>query len=285
MKSQPLVFGPDENLVGIVSAPDGSAAHEIGIILFNSGVLPRIGPHRLNVRLAQRLADEGHLSLRFDLAGHGDSRPASGALDYMAQSVADLRAAMDRLEAAHGIRRFALVGVCSGALSSYQVALDDPRVAGLLMFDGYWYRTAWTRPVEYWKRFRAASWPEIIARIRGRLSRVARRASASPAAPGLFDAAEGSANPPEQQFADGMQRLVDRGVAVCLVYSGSILDYYSYGAQLRHAFQGCDFVSRIRCEYRPDIDHVFLLRETQSRMADLVAGWIPEVHAAGRVRS
>lgn len=284
MKSRPVVFGPEGNLVGIISVPDAPVSDDVGFILFNSGVLPRIGPHRLNVRLAQRLVDEGQTSFRFDLAGQGDSRAASGALDYMSQSAADLRSAMDLLESAHGIRRFALIGVCSGALSSYQVALDDPRVVGLLMFDGYWYRTAWTRPVEYWKRFRAASWPEIIARIRERLSGSTRR-PASQAAPGLFDAAEGSANPPKQQFADGMQRLVDRGVAVCLVYSGSILDYYSYGAQLRHAFPGYDFVSRVRCDYRPDIDHVFLLGETQSRMAALVASWIPEVLAAGRVRT
>lgn len=276
MKSTPVVFDPDGRLVGIVCEPERRKEQKLAFLLLNSGVLPRIGPHRINVRIAHRLAEEGYLSFRIDLSGQGDSRPASGHLDYWDQSIADLRAAIDYLQATLGICRVVLIGLCSGAMNSYAVALRDERVAGLLMFDGYWYRSRWSLPVEYWKRFRAAAWSEILVKARRRFSPSSSVIEVAPIAPGLFDSDGGAANPPKKDFVAGMQCLVDRGVEICMVYSGSILDYYSYGAQFRHVFAGADFTSRIRCEYRPDIDHMFLLRETQDRMVSLVTSWIAD---------
>jgi len=283
MKSLAVVFGEDRNLVGIVLEPDSAPAHDVAFILFNSGVLPRVGPHRINVRIAQRLADEGRCSLRFDLSGQGDSRAAAGQENYLTQAITDIRSAMDHLESNLGIRRFALIGVCSGALSSYWAALEDARIVGVLMFDGCWYRTRWTSLIEHWKRIQVASPVELLSAAGRRLlPKNGKHAATRRAAAGLFDAEPGSATPPKAQFAQGLQRLVDRGVAVCLVYSGSIIDYYSYAAQFRHAFAGHAFLSSVRCDFRPDIDHTFLLLETQSKMLDLVAGWVPEVaRAAG----
>ncbi|MGA8008355.1 MAG: alpha/beta hydrolase, partial [Thiomonas sp.] len=63
-----------------------------GVLLFNAGVIHRVGAHRVNVKLARALAADGIATLRCDLHGMGDSLRADGRLSYKDQVVADLRA-------------------------------------------------------------------------------------------------------------------------------------------------------------------------------------------------
>ena len=70
-------FGPDEQLVGILTHPE--AASSTAVTILNAGVLHRIGPHRLHVLLARRLAELGFHALRLDLGGIGDSVASSDA--------------------------------------------------------------------------------------------------------------------------------------------------------------------------------------------------------------
>lgn len=275
MKEWPVQFGTDGALLGLVTAPESAPSSEVAFIMFNAGVIPRYGPHRINVRLARMLAAEGAICMRFDLSGQGDSRGAGSDGDFRAQAVRDIRTAMDHLEVNHGIRRFALFGVCSGAVNAYWAALADARVTGLLMVDGIWYRTRWTRLVRHWKRFRSGSWPTVLAAMRRRVVRLVRR-DAGPVdsrGAGLFDADEANANPPRPEFAAAMSTLVDRGVEVSLVYTGSVIDYYSYASQFQDAFRGEKFLSSVRCLYRDDIDHTFGSIDTQRRMQALVSNW------------
>jgi hypothetical protein len=180
---------------------------------------------------------------------------------------------MDHLEQVHGIRRFALLGICSGAVAAFSTALADPRVAGVLMFDGYWYRSRWTTAVWRWKRLRAATWGMRVAALRRRLS--ARGAAAPP--PSLFDAGLAPANPPREVFAEGLQTLVQRGTSVLIMYSGSVLECYSYRAQFRDVFGREPFFDAVRCEFRPDIDHTFMTGAMQRTMVERVRAWADEV--------
>lgn len=278
MNELPLVFGPLSNLVGVLTLPAFGGPPPLAVLLFNAGVLPRIGPHRLNVRLARALAAAGHACLRFDLAGQGDSKGLAADGDFRTQAVADLRCAMDHLEQAHGIRRFALLGVCSGAVAAFAAALADPRVAGVLMFDGYWYRSRWTTLVWRWKRLRSASWSMLAASLRRRL--LARGAARQAT---LFDAASATANPPRAAFAAGLQALVGREASVLLVYSGSVMECYSYAGQFRHVFGREPFFDAVRCEFHPDIDHTFVTGDMQQRMVARVNAWADAV--AARLRA
>ena len=70
-----------------------------------------------------------------------------------------------------------------------------------------------------------------------------------------------------------MQTLVDRGVEVCLVYSGSLLPQYNYDDQFRDAFAQYGFATRVRSEYRPDIDHSVTPVGAQQQLLELVSGW------------
>jgi dienelactone hydrolase len=273
----PLQFGSDGHLVGMLTEPgDAPGRPELVFLLCNAGVIPRQGPHRLNVRLARALAAQGQSALRLDLNGHGDSgRARSDDGDEDDPAVADLKAAMDHLQATRGVRRFAVIGICSGAVAAYRLSLADARIAGVLMFDGYWYRTRWSRLVRHWKRMREKSSGQALRAAGGKLARLLglRPWSESPAT-NLFVAGNG---PSRDEFSAAMQALVQRRTAVFVVYSGSILDYHSYHAQFRHAFAGASWLEQVQCQFRPDIDHSFVTLATQQRMVDLVRDWAPDV--------
>src|SRR5688572_11629148 len=108
VEEQALQLGPDGHLVGVLARPRAIDPARPLVVLLNAGVLHRVGPHRLHVVLARRLAERGLASLRLDLSGIGDSRPVPGALSFRASAVADTRTAMDWLAAETGTRRFIL---------------------------------------------------------------------------------------------------------------------------------------------------------------------------------
>lgn len=282
MIETPLQFGSEGHLIGMLTEPgEAPGRPELVVLLCNAGVIPRQGPHRLNVRLARALAALGQSALRLDLNGHGDSgRARSDDGDEDDPAVADLKAAMDHLQATRGVRRFAVIGICSGAVAAYRLSLADARIAGVLMFDGYWYRTRWSRLVRHWKRMREKSPGQALRAASGKAARLLglRPWSESPDT-NLFVAGNG---PSREEFSAAMQALVQRRVAVSIVYSGSILDYYSYHDQFRHAFAGAPWLDQVQCQFRPDIDHSFVTLATQQRMVDLVRNWAPELlRAAG----
>ena len=282
MIETPQQFGPDASLVGMLTQPTNAEEPALAFLMFNAGVLPRIGPHRLNVKLARALAGAGETSLRFDLSGQGDSRGGGSGVDFRTQAVLDLRSAMDHLEQVHGIGRFALVGICSGAVNAFAAALADPRVCGLLMFDGTWYRTRWTIPARNWKRFRAVPWSVAATAVYRRLTRLFNPAKAPSASapPGVFGGDRADPNPSRPEFVEALNSLVARRVATLFIYSGSVIDYYSYAGQFRDAFGREDFFGKVRCAFRPDIDHTFLALEVQRRMVELVLDWMLEVRQA-----
>ncbi len=76
-------FGPKNSLFGILTTPDENvrvAGAPIALIL-NAGIVHRIGPFRLHVDIARRLASKGYSTLRLDLSGLGDSAPRTGKLE------------------------------------------------------------------------------------------------------------------------------------------------------------------------------------------------------------
>ncbi len=182
MSERSIVFGANNGLVGTLALPDapGGGVAGIGLLLFNAGIIHRIGPHRLNVRVARQLAACGIASIRFDLAGHGDSVRPSGDQSFEAQAVIDIRSAMDALGAAANLQRFAIFGFCSGAYHGFATALVDERVAGILMLDAYRYPTLKTHLYRYWAR--AAPAPAAARAARGHAARPLGPRTASPGA-------------------------------------------------------------------------------------------------------
>jgi len=271
-----------EELLGIMTLPGRMAPGAPACLLLNTGIMNRVGPHRLNVKIARSLAAAGVPSLRMDLSGLGDSPAARTPLRADARAVQDLQAAMDHLQQTLGIDRFVVFGLCSGAINGYRLALADPRVTGLMMFDGFVYPTFRTALLRRWFRLRRMSWPERLRKVRDRLLwRRGRPAPRGLVGDGLL---EFQFQPPSRsEFAQAMDTLVRRGLSVFLFYSGSYADGHNYRGQLRDAFGKAMFLDHVRYDFMPDVDHTLTPLETQRRVIGLIRDWVQSL--AGRTAS
>jgi alpha/beta superfamily hydrolase len=142
---EPLRFGADDRLFGMLCRPD-SRAGELAVIITNTGVDPHYGFARFGAEFARRLAGAGIVSLRLDFSGLGDSLGVPGkeavvSSIFESDRVPDISAAADALESL-GYRRLAMQGLCSGAYHALQGAVADPRIEMLLLVN---------MPVFHWR--------------------------------------------------------------------------------------------------------------------------------------
>jgi len=126
----PARFGEHGTLFGIHTRPDGAATKRPTVVLFSSGATHRIGPSRLYTTLARNLAAHGYPTLRCDIEGIGDSvaREPGGleAHPYPPTAVRDASAVLRHVGERHGPGELVLAGLCSGAYTAFQAALDQP---------------------------------------------------------------------------------------------------------------------------------------------------------------
>jgi pimeloyl-ACP methyl ester carboxylesterase len=267
-----MCLGPEKNLVGVLT-PAPTPSRALAVLLLNAGVTHRIGPHRISVKLARRLASQGYTAVRFDISGVGDSRAPRNAAPFQEQAVRDIRAVMDYLEREHGLHAFALCGICAGAENAYAAALADRRVNGIFLYDGYAYRTLKSRLIDESRRIRSMSLEKVKRRIVRLLSAPFRRAArAEQPSP------EPSVPPPtRKEFARDMQALVDRGVRVSMVFSANRT--IAYPAQMHDAFKAHRFAEEVVWHYAPESDHLVTPLVAQRRLLALVGDWISTVQA------
>ena len=71
MKERVYRFGPQRSLVGIYTepSPEEMIPDAPLAVILNAGIVHHIGPFRLHVDLARRLAESGFRTLRLDLSG------------------------------------------------------------------------------------------------------------------------------------------------------------------------------------------------------------------------
>ncbi len=147
VRETPIAFGLARNLFGIFSEPADhprGARARVGVLMLSVGTNHHVGPNRMYVKLARAMGASGYRSLRFDLAGIGDSHPATasppGPRMYSKSAVGDVQQAMEWLSR-RGCEQFVLVGLCSGAYVAFQTALADRRVSGQVLMNPR--RLAW----------------------------------------------------------------------------------------------------------------------------------------------
>ena len=282
MSEQSFAFGDNGGLVGTICLPPVSqpAIAKVGVVLFNAGVVHRIGPYRINVRLARWLAANGIPSIRFDLAGQGDSARSLGSRPFEKQAVEDIRVAMDFLGSVAKIRRFALFGFCSGGVHSYATAKVDERVAGLLMYDTYIYRTLWSRINRYIVKIRSRGLVVLTARWIGRLFGVFQSspASADSPQPGLF------VTPDKAEFAETLTRFRRRGMKIGMIYSGGF-EQYNYRNQFADAFKEFGIAEFVTSEFLPEMDHTATLTAQQAAFMQVIGRWCVELNEFARTAS
>jgi Serine aminopeptidase, S33 len=280
VKERVAQFGPGQVLIGIetASAPSENHPARPTWVFPNAGIVHRVGPHRLTVNLARRIALAGFPALRFDLSGLGDSRPRSAATFEQA-AVQDIRDAMDHLEQTTQASRFVLCGLCSGADNSVRAALADPRVAAIALLDPYAYRTIGFHLRRLVRRMGSlASWKTLAARTGSVLPRLARQPPPAPASDAESEHSSprpmyGRPFPERSAFAADLHRIVDRGANIFVIYSGGMDEVYNHAGQFKSAFRRYGFAGRIRTEFLPAANHTYTETAQQHRLGDLLVAW------------
>lgn len=110
------------SLFGVLTTPRNAKAQQ-AVVMLNAGAVHHVGPNRLYVALARRLAEAGVASLRMDIAGIGDSRAANGIGEnvvYPPTAVADVQAAVAALQ--NQFQEVSVVGLCAGAYHGFKAA-------------------------------------------------------------------------------------------------------------------------------------------------------------------
>ena len=285
MRETTSTFGAQGDLLGTITFPEAgrSAPPPFGVLLFNAGVIHRVGAHRVNVKLARAFAADGVATLRFDLHGMGDSLRADGRLSYKEQVVADLRAAMDLLQASTGAQHFALVGFCSGALPSYWAAQADPRVSAIVLYDALSYATSWSvmrylglRLMRHGFGPRAwGKWLHVAVRGVGavghKITRLLVRTRPSATAQISEAEADDDQKIDRQTLGRGLLALAERGVGVMVFSAGTDFSAVNYADQLRQTLGLRDARNpRLLFAHLHDIDHAVTTRVAQQQWIDTV---------------
>ena len=273
MTQSPVRFGPGDSLVGMVTMPMHQVPATVACLMFNMGANHRVGPRRINVKLAHMLAAHGVSSLRFDLGGVGDSDASDMAHDLQTRAMHDLQASMDLIESMLGIRQFAIVGMCSGAQHAISTAVADTRVVALSLFDGYAFperRARWERTVR--RALAAPAHPSFPGKAKRWLQRHLLPSHSMKPLPG-FLAEKRPTDVNAAWFGTAMKRLVERKVAVQLLYSGS-LHVCDHDRDQLGAFRREAFAQGLHYEFIRDVDHTVCTLEGQQLFLQSVGGWV-----------
>lgn len=274
---QAVLFGRSRSLVGIIARPSSDPApRRPAVVILNSGIVHRVGHHRMYVTMARQLAAAGHYVLRFDFSGIGDSRSRGGDLSPIAGFQTDIVEAFDWLATSYGASSFVLVGLCAGADIALRYGHSDKRVVGLVLLDPTIPPTARFYAHYIGQRLiRLHSWLSF-ARGRGRiwqdaveLLRSATTTKPSGSRTSLLD-------PRMRSELEHIYRsLVTRGTRLLVVLAGGPLQgRQSYREQLLEAFPNVPFEDKLSLEHFANSDHTFTLVSDRERLNELVLTWI-----------
>ena len=279
MNEHAVLLGRSKTLVGIISEPADNVLiqDELAVILLNSGLIHRIGPHRLYVKIARALAALGFLTVRFDLSGVGDTPTRKDTLPLQEAMIQEPSEIMDDLARMKGAKRFVLMGICWGAYCSFKSASADPRVIGAVLIN----------PVEFARDPNLASYLRARQYLTKSLSstrswinlctgRVAYRRLVKVIWHQLTKGLHGQ-NRQTISLAKGIrmdiQSLVDRRVAMLFILSEKDLsmDFLSliFGKDMRTTTIG----GILQCETISGADHLFHRMADQRRVLQVIENW------------
>ncbi len=243
-------------------------------MFLNAGMLHRVGPNRLHVRLARDFARRGFASLRFDRSGVGDSPPRTDGLPLQQAALAEVRDALDFLAAERGATSFILVGLCSGADLAFRAALADERIGGAILIDGLPYRSLRSRLHHLASRLmRRGVWRKLFARDGPLWRRLRRKPQSARAA-----VAERRRDvPPKDEAESGLRALTARGMRLLLLYTHG--REYSYRRQFRDMFPSVR-VDNVDIAFFRHADHTFTLRASQDLLVRTGDEWISRFQQA-----
>ncbi len=283
MKERAIAFGENRSLSGVVTEPPGEA-RRTGVLLLNAGILHRIGPALLHVRLARALAAHGFPVLRFDFSGIGESEARADALPYEQRTLLEAQAGMEVLGQS-GATRFVVFGICSGADNGFRIALGDERVVGAVLpafltfgSRGYMLERYLGQVLtkDFWARALKGG-VDVPSTVRNALKKL--RSSPSPAAPEPGDESQFWKMPPKAKVKSELRSLVSRQMQIFLIYSHGSPGEYNYRTILRPEQRALGEGAPIEVMVLKHTDHTFSPLHHQERIVKAVVDWAQRVEA------
>ncbi len=300
MKEKAVQFGKHKTLIGVLTEPDSPPGDDRPAVVFsNAGLIHRIGPNRVYVKLARSLGKQGYHVLRFDLSGVGDSLPRLDHMPVEQFTIDDMKQAMDYLEATSNCRRFVLMGHCAGAYHSIRTADQDGRVAGVVMINPDGGEAEW---VEYdrnrklaryyqnyygkktlldpqrWKRFFTGqlSYRNVVKnvlknviwnRVTGIFFRIKRR---------LIKQKFSQADEKLYTVEAILRKLPQINTQVLLVYSENSTSLERVQMGMGKAVKQLTSMGKLKLTIIPGADHIFSPLASQDNLFDEISQWIQE---------
>jgi hypothetical protein len=256
----PVDVDAASGLFGVLTRPQESP-RDTGFIFINAGLLHRVGPFRLYVDIARRLAQSGFASIRLDLSGKGDSDALSG-VSLAESNIANISAAYGKLKQETGVTKFSLGGLCSGADDALQAGPEFDNLAGIFMFDGYAPKT--TR--YYINRFG----PKLFS-ARSWFNRIKPASSQGEQSGGGVGGMRNWGTP--REMLDRYATLVDQGAHILAIFSGWNGNCYVYPSQLISAINHPGTPSLVSELHFPDATHLFPISQHRRLAIDGVVDW------------
>jgi pimeloyl-ACP methyl ester carboxylesterase len=275
-----VLVGARQSLAGILARPSVPAQGAPAIVILNTGIMHRVGPHRLSVMLSRRLARAGYAALRFDFSGIGDSDPRPDGLAPLESCLADIREAIDWLQTQCGASQVVLVGLCSGADHAVLYGYGDPRVVGLVLMDPSIPATS-----RYYVHYvaqrirRLQNWASLL-RGRSGIVRTGFEQLAAAVLPGWRQQAltlQNLRTHPELERI--YERSVANGLQMLAVFTGDSTRQ-TYSQQMIDAFPGVAFGSRLQIELFESTDHLFNRQADRLRLMEVVVEWLSKARAS-----
>jgi hypothetical protein len=288
MTESAIVFGRERSLVGVLTekgTPDLNANEEYsktGILLLSSGLDHHVGPNRIYVKLARRLAESGRLSLRFGFSGIGDSGPRRDKLPAEESVVDETRQAMDYLENLRGIKEFCCVGLCAGADASAMALKEDHRAKKGILINPSFTRAAQgivEQRIIYQKYayFSKKSWLRLIT-LRSDYQRIWRMLKAvfeKKIVSGIFKES-GNDDAIDKKIKEYFQIIKSKDVQMLMVFSHTEFgDIYlknvlgkEYGSLIK---SGILSISRIK-----NADHSLMQLACQNELISLISSFLDQ---------
>lgn len=286
-------YGGGGRLFGILTSPDVTSGSAPAIILLNTGAEYHVGPHRLYVPLAREWAARGHVVLRYDLGGIGDSLPPAGAAEniaYPSHALDDLRESIAFVRQEAPGRRVIVSGLCSGGWLAFLAAREGLPVDAiaavnppLYLRDGSAgtrrlaehdemgrYRRALYDPVKWSKALRGRAAYALFVRLAA--TTIAR--SATSALGALFG------GPLQRGLARDLAGIAGRGVTSLFVFSRGDggLDYFDlYGSQVLRRRTARDRISHVIVD---EAGHTFRPPRAQRRLRELLVAFVRRISEA-----
>lgn len=267
-------FGQDDHLTGVLCRPEWLDVEQPAVVFVSAGLEHKVGPRGIHRYLARQLAEQGYSSLRFDYAGIGDSqKPKTVRRENrgLRPAVVDIKQAIDAVATKTGIERFIVLGLCSGADDAHFAAVADERITGVILIDGYGFRTRQYYLHYYLERiFSVRRWMNILRRI------------FTPKKPAVgddeivLDDLYFREMPSKQQAIKDLTLLAQRNVRILHVFTGDVREYYSYENQYLDMFDHADFVKTMTVKFWPQTDHVFSQLVQRKALLEECGRWLGE---------